>query len=311
MSPKELQKRNEKSQHLRVVQVDEEQYYVESSEGKICYRVLLEGEKVSCTCGDFTRGIKGDANFRCKHIISVFNSIPIGEVQHGQLLERAKPKLDERWLTTIEGREFVKYPGLLDLGHQKGISQIEVEVIQLPTPDNGHFAVCKASVVSKTGESFVDIGDANPSNCSSKVSKHILRMASTRAIARALRSFCNVGETALEECDFSDLSAGDSGHLKSKPKTGKPAGRMKPVEKPSDNQQQKTPSTETKSAAAEQKSQPNAAQDSEKATAGAPKGESKGNGKPTGEPKMSPEKSALESFSAAGDICRGASQNGA
>ena len=36
MTAKELQKRNEKSQHLRVVQVDEEQFYVESSEGKIC-----------------------------------------------------------------------------------------------------------------------------------------------------------------------------------------------------------------------------------------------------------------------------------
>jgi hypothetical protein len=291
MSPKELQKRNEKSQHLRVIQVNEDTYYVESSEGKICYRVMFEADSATCTCGDFSRGIKADTNFRCKHIISVFNSIPNGEVQHGQLLERAKPKLDERWLTTIEGREFVKYPGLLDLGHQKGISQIEVEVVQLPTPDNGHFAVCKASVVSKTGESFVDIGDANPSNCSSKVSKHILRMASTRAIARALRSFCNVGETALEECDFSDLTAGDNGNSKPKLKTGKPSVRPKPVEKPSGDHQQKTPPAETKGAAAEQKVQPNAAQGSEKTTAGKPTGppkvESKGNGKPTGEPKIS------------------------
>jgi hypothetical protein len=262
---------------------------------------MFEGDSVSCTCGDFSRGIKADTNFRCKHIISVFSSIPNGEIQHGQMLERLKPKLDERWLTTIEGREFVKYPGLLDLGHQKGISQIEVEVIQLPTPDNGHFAVCKASVVSKTGESFVDIGDANPSNCSSKVSKHILRMASTRAIARALRSFCNVGETALEECDFSDLSAGDSGHLKSKPKTGKPAVRPKPVEKPSDNQQQKTTPAETKGAAAEQKTQPNAAQESEKTTAGEPtippKSDSKGNGKPTGGPMSAAQRAAIFNLS--------------
>jgi hypothetical protein len=291
MTAKELQKRNERSQHLRVIQVDEDTYYVESSEGKICYRVMFEGDSITCTCGDFSRGIKADTNFRCKHIISVFNSIPNGEIQHGQMLERSKPKLDERWLTTIEGREFVKYPGLLDLGHQKGISQIEVEVVQLPTPDNGHFAVCKANVVSKTGESFIDIGDANPTNCSSKVSKHLLRMASTRAIARALRSFCNIGITALEEIDIGDLAAGDNGNSKSKPKAGKPAARTKPAEKPSDNQQQKTPPVETKGADAEQKVQPNAAQESEKTTAGeptgAPKGESKGNGKPTGEPKMS------------------------
>jgi hypothetical protein len=222
MTAKELQKRNEKSQHLRVVQVDDSMFYVESSEGKICYRVSFEGDKQVCTCGDFSRGIKADSGFRCKHIISVYNSVPNGEVHHGQVLDRVKPKLDERWITTIEGREFVKYPGLLDLGHQKGISQIEVEVVQLPTAENGQFAVCKASVVSKTGESFTDIGDANPGNCSSKVKAHILRLSSTRAIARALRSFTNIGMTCLEELDLSDLTG-----------TGSDSNRQR-VSKPSD-----------------------------------------------------------------------------
>jgi len=219
MTAKELQKRNERSQALRVVQVDGETFYVESSEGKICYRVSFEGDKQVCTCGDYTRGIKTDQSFRCKHIISVYNSVPNGEVHNGKVLERVKPKLDERWITTIEGREFVKYPGLLDLGHQKGISQIEVEVVQLPTAGNGHFAVCKASIVSRTGESYVDIGDANPANCNSKVSKHLLRMASTRAIARALRSFTNIGLTSIEECDFSDMAG--NGSEASRPRSSK------------------------------------------------------------------------------------------
>ncbi len=240
MTAKELQKRNEKSQHLRVIQVDDSNFYVESSEGKVCYRVSFDNDQQTCSCGDFVRGTKTDPTFRCKHIISVYNCIPTGEVQYGQILERAKPKLDERWLTTIEGREFVKYPGLLDLGHQKGIAQIEVEVIQLPTAENGHFAVCKATVVSKTGESFIDIGDANPSNCSSKVSKHLLRMASTRAIARALRSFCNIGITALEEIDIADLSEVRDSTSKGNIKTGKPAVRPKSNGKPSGDQQKKT-----------------------------------------------------------------------
>jgi hypothetical protein len=235
MTAKELQKRNEKSQHLRVVQVDEQTYYVESSEGKICYRVSFEGEKQVCTCGDYTRGIKTDSTFRCKHIVSVYNSIPNGEVHHGQVLERAKPKLNERWITTIEGREFVKYPGLLDLGHQKGISQIEVEVVQLPTADNGHFAVCKATVISKTGDSFTDIGDANPGNCSSKVKAHILRLSSTRAIARALRSFTNIGMTCLEELsDLNDIADGNNGNSKAK-------GIKQPEKRPSANPKAKEP----------------------------------------------------------------------
>jgi hypothetical protein len=290
MTAKELQKRNEKSQHLRVVQVDDEQYYVESSEGKICYRVLLEDDKANCTCGDFTRGVKGDVNFRCKHIVSVFSSIPNGEVHRGQVLERAKPKLNERFIIKIENRDFVQYAGLLDLGHQKGIAQIEVDPIQLPTAENGNFAVCKATVVSKTGESFTDVGDANPQNCSSKVSKHLLRLASTRAIARALRSFTNIGMTCLEElADLSDMAGNDSGNGKGR--TGKPTARMKPAEKPSGDQQQKTPPTETKGAAAEQSTQPTTAKEPEKATTaqptGQPKGDAKGNGKPTGEPKLS------------------------
>ena len=35
MTAQELQKRNERSQKLRVIQVDENSFYVESSEGKI------------------------------------------------------------------------------------------------------------------------------------------------------------------------------------------------------------------------------------------------------------------------------------
>jgi hypothetical protein len=118
-----------------------------------------------------------------------------------------KPKLDDRFIMKIEGKEFVKYPGLLDLAHQKGICRIEVEALQYPTKDNGSFAICKAVVESKEGESFSDIGDANPENVNSRIAKHLLRMASTRAIARALRSFTNIGMTCLEElADFDEIA---------------------------------------------------------------------------------------------------------
>jgi hypothetical protein len=206
MTAQELQKRNEKAQKLRVIQVDDGSYFVESSEGKICYRVSMDDGEVSCTCGDFARNIRQDANFRCKHIVSVQNCVSEGDLENGTFLERKKPKLDERFITTIEGKDFVMYPGLLDLGHQKGILKIEVEPMQLPTKENGHFAVCKALVVSSNGETFTDVGDANPENCNSRIAKHLLRMASTRAIARALRSFTNIGMTCLEELgDLNDV----------------------------------------------------------------------------------------------------------
>ena len=212
MTANELKQRQARSESLRVIQVDEDQFWVESSEGKICYRVLFEGDKVSCTCGDYTRGVKADGNFRCKHVISVFNSVPAGDVKNGKLLERGKPKLDERFIIKIENKDFVQYAGLLDLGHQKGISQIEVEPIQLPNPDNGNFAICKATVVSKNGESFTDIGDATPQNCNSKVSQ--ASACGWPALERSpghCRSFTNIGMTCLEElADLNDIAGNGS-----------------------------------------------------------------------------------------------------
>ncbi len=148
--------------------------------------------------------------------------------------------LDPRWIVKIEGRDFVTYPGLLDLGHQKGLESIEVEPLQLPNAENGSFAVCRAVVTSKEGETFTDIGDACPENCSKLVSRHLLRMASTRSIARALRTFTNIGMTCLEELD-GDYNANDAGN-NSKPKTRKttPKAAPKPKSQPSTTTQPKS-----------------------------------------------------------------------
>jgi hypothetical protein len=250
MTAKELQKRNGKSENLRVLQTEDGSYFCESSEGKILYNITINDEGMSCTCGDWGRNAKKDSSFRCKHILSVINCIPNGQVESAHFMDRKKPKLDERWIIKIENKDFVQYAGLLDLGHQKGISQIEVDPIQLPTAENGNFAVCKATIVSKTGESFIDIGDANPGNCSSKVSKHLLRLASTRAIARALRSFTNIGMTCLEElADLNDIAG--NGSDSRKPKIDRQAGsQLKPVKKPDS-----APEIKTEPQDANQKSQ--------------------------------------------------------
>ena len=110
-----------------------------------------------------------------------------------------QPQLNPEFVQQIEGKDFVTYQGLLDLAHQKGLTSIVTQVLQYPSQDNKHLAVVQAVVESKDGERFSDVGDANPQNCNSRVSKHLLRMASTRAKARALRDLTNIGLTALEE----------------------------------------------------------------------------------------------------------------
>ena len=76
MTSKEIQKRNAKSENLKVLQSEDGQFFVESEKGKILYNVILDDEETSCTCGDFARNSKKDLNFRCKHMLSVMNAIP-------------------------------------------------------------------------------------------------------------------------------------------------------------------------------------------------------------------------------------------
>jgi hypothetical protein len=64
---------------------------------------------------------------------------------------------------------------------------------------------------------FAGIGDAAPSNVNRMIVPHLIRMAETRAKARALRDAVNIGVTAVEELgDFDD--GGDE-----------PAGKPAPV----------------------------------------------------------------------------------
>jgi hypothetical protein len=202
MNPDKLVERTSKSFNLKVFKVDDGSYYVENSSGKICYKILLDEGTKSCTCADFQKHIHQDPDFRCCHIIAVLNSA--GNPEQVKYIQRYKPKLDKQFITQFQGKDFVLYAGLLDLAHQKGIRRIDVDVEQFPTNDNGNVAVCRASVESIGGEKFIEWGDANPKNVNSKIVPHILRMAATRAKARALRDFTNIGMTCMEELGGTD-----------------------------------------------------------------------------------------------------------
>jgi hypothetical protein len=143
------------------------------------------------------------------------------------------PRLDERFITNIKGKEFVVYAGVLDLAHQKGLQKIEVDVVQYPTKENGSEAICKATIESKDGEIFVEWGDANPRNTNEKIVHHILRTAATRGKARALRDFTNIGMTCLEELgDFDEVIGPESGFKRSGNNRPPANQARKPVEEP-------------------------------------------------------------------------------
>jgi len=106
----------------------------------------------------------------------------------------------EEYMIERHGRRFVLYAGLLDEAHARGLRSIETELLQVPSPENGEVAIARAVVRTEEGK-FSGIGDASPDNVGKAIRPHIIRMAETRAKARALRDAINVGVAALEELD--------------------------------------------------------------------------------------------------------------
>jgi hypothetical protein len=147
--------------------------------------------------------------------------------------------LDPRFITNLKGKDFVLYTGLLDLGHQIGIQSLYIEAIQFPTKDNGNEAICKATLTSIDGRVFTEIGDANPKNVNKLIAEHVIRMAATRAKARALRDMTNIGMTCLEELgDIESVAGADESKVIPL--------RQKTKQQRSENDSPKTENTEKK-----------------------------------------------------------------
>ncbi|MCA1597268.1 MAG: hypothetical protein LC772_12715 [Chloroflexi bacterium] len=113
------------------------------------------------------------------------------------------------FLIDRNGKSFCLYAGLLDEAHQQGLSEIRTTLIQIPTDLNGNVAICQCEVRTERGV-FTGLGDASPQNVARAMLTCLIRMAETRAKARALRDAVNVGVAALEELD-SEGSSGDQG----------------------------------------------------------------------------------------------------
>lgn len=104
----------------------------------------------------------------------------------------------EEYMIERQGKRFVLYAGLLEEAHARGLRSIETELLQIPSAENGEVAIVRAVVRTEEGK-FSGIGDASPANVNRAIAPHLIRMAETRAKARALRDAINVGVTAYEE----------------------------------------------------------------------------------------------------------------
>lgn len=116
-----------------------------------------------------------------------------------------------------QNKDFVLFVGLVDAAHRKGLQSLHTEQVVVQWDDSGEplYALFHAIAYMKDGTQFHGHGDASKGNVGGGIKPHLIRMAETRAKARALRDALNVTMAAVEELDERD----DSGGQSTKPQT--------------------------------------------------------------------------------------------
>lgn len=94
--------------------------------------------------------------------------------------------------------DIVRYADLLTRAHEEGLTSIETEILQMPSEANNYTAIVRAVARGERGE-YSGIGDANRESCHEMVAPHYIRVAETRAKARAVKDLLGWTTPVLEE----------------------------------------------------------------------------------------------------------------
>ena len=105
------------------------------------------------------------------------------------------PGIPAQFVVMIQGRPFVRFAGLLQLAHERGLVALTADW----TFNDSELSLAHAVATFADGKRFEEAGDASPSNVTRKVAVHFRRVALTRAKARALRDALGVDLVAVEE----------------------------------------------------------------------------------------------------------------
>jgi hypothetical protein len=106
--------------------------------------------------------------------------------------------VSSHWVISHLGTDYVVIGGLLLEAHQRGVTAITSSILQVPSPQNGSRAICRAQVTTKNGI-FTALGDAYPGNASRSDVSTLLRLAAVRAKGHALCDALNLPWTPIED----------------------------------------------------------------------------------------------------------------
>ncbi len=114
-------------------------------------------------------------------------------------IEELDREFRDKYVKTIEGRDYIQYVGLLVLAHDR-LRGTEITLIQAPTPDNNNTAIVHAAIKDADGCIWSALGDASDQNCCDpELIPHKIRLAETRAKGRALRDMLGIDMVMVEE----------------------------------------------------------------------------------------------------------------
>jgi hypothetical protein len=181
------------------------------SHGQVVYHVV-NGE---CTCKDFPKAPSG----WCKHRIAAGlhkrattlvqrkrngtshgapsgQAAPLPAPAPGQAEPVETPQgIPPQHLALIQGKPFVKFAGLLQMAHERGLVALTADW----TFNDAELSLAHAVATFQDGRRFEESGDATPANTNRKVAVHFRRVALTRAKARVLRDALGIDLVAVEE----------------------------------------------------------------------------------------------------------------
>ena len=126
------------------------------------------------------------------------------------------------------GDERPLFRDLLSRAHDMGLTHIKTKAISISDPPERR-AVFKATVTMRTEDGLLDFvghGDCDEKNTHALIAPHYIRMAETRAIARALRWATNEGRTCEEEMPSYDGVIGKVDFVNKQIRTDHAAGEV-------------------------------------------------------------------------------------
>ena len=111
--------------------------------------------------------------------------------------EAPRTSVPSQFVSSIKGKPFVQFAGLLTVAHGQGLLSLTERVTHVTDT----YVMAEARAEFEDGRVFVGVGDSSPENVGKEVQPHWRRLAGTRAMARALRQALNISMCSVEELD--------------------------------------------------------------------------------------------------------------